>query len=95
MLKINTDSLKKSRATYQEQAQRMTDLKVKLAAVVDEIKAGWDTKAGDAFFEKYNTEWEKNITDYIEVIQHMSNNMQIADSKYQTVFDTAQKIKVH
>lgn len=95
MLKINADSLEKTKMTYQEQAQRMIDLKAKLSAAVDDIKDGWDTKAGDAFFKKYGNEWEKNITEYIEVIQHMSNNMQIADSKYQTVFDTAQKIKLH
>lgn len=95
MLKVNEESLKKAKGTYQEQAQRMRALKAKLSTAVSGIKEGWDSKAGDAFFKKYDNEWEKNITDYSEVIQHMSDNMSIADNKYQTVFDTAEKIKLH
>jgi WXG100 family type VII secretion target len=95
MLKINEESLKKAKLTYNEQAQRMRDLKKKLSTAVDGIKDGWDTKAGDEFFKKYDNEWEKNIIDYIDVIQHMSDNMQIANNKYKTVFDTAEKIKLH
>jgi len=94
MLKINEESLKKAKTSYQEQAERMRNLKVKLSIAVDGIKEGWDSKAGDEFFKKYNNEWEKNITDYIDVIQHMSDNMKIADDKYQTVFDTAEGIKL-
>lgn len=94
MLKVNEESLKKAKATYQEQSQRMRDLKAKLSTAVSGIKEGWDSSAGDEFFKKYDNEWEKNITDYIEVIQHMSDNMNIADNKYQTVFDTAEIIKL-
>lgn len=95
ILKINADSLKKAKTSYYEQAQRMRALKVKLDTAVESIKDGWDTKAGDKFFEKYDTDWDKNITDYIDVIQHMSDNMKIADSKYEVVFNTAEKIKLH
>jgi WXG100 family type VII secretion target len=94
MLKINEELLNKTKVTYQEQAQRMIDLKAKFSVAVEDIKDGWDTQAGDAFFEKYDNEWEKNITSYIEVIQNMSRNMQIADSKYQHVYETAQKIRL-
>ena len=94
MLKINEESLKKAKTTYHDQAQRMRDLKTKLSTAVDGIKEGWNSKAGDEFFNKYDEEWEKNITDYIDVIQHMSDNMKIADNKYQTVFDTAEDIKL-
>jgi WXG100 family type VII secretion target len=95
MLKVNEEALKKAKVTYREQSQRMRDLKSKLSTAVDGIKDGWDSKAGDAFFTKYDNEWVQNIKDYIDVIQHMSDNMQIADDKYQTVFDTADKIKLH
>jgi WXG100 family type VII secretion target len=95
MLQVNEESLKKAKTSYNEQAQRMRELKVKLCTAVDGIKEGWDSKAGDEFFKKYDNEWVKNITDYIDVIQHMSDNMQIADNKYQTVFDTADNIKLH
>lgn len=72
----------------------MIDLKAKLSVAVEDIKEGWDTQAGDAFFEKYGNEWDKNISNYIEVIQNMSRNMQIADSKYQSVYETAQIIRL-
>lgn len=95
MLKVNEESLKKAKLSYNEQAQRMRELKSKLSRAVDDIKEGWKSNAGDEFFKKFDNEWEKNITDYIDVIQHMSDNMKIADDKYQKVFDTAEKIKLH
>lgn len=94
MLKVNEEALKKAKTTYNDQAQRMRDLKAKLDKAVEDIKEGWNSKAGDEFFKKFDNEWEKNIIDYIDVIQHMSDNMKIADDKYQKVFDTAEKIKL-
>lgn len=95
MLKFNVDALKKARDVYSEQAQEMRNLKQKLSSAVEDIREGWNSSAGDEFFSKYDEQWMKNITDYIDVIQHMSDNMDIANNKYQTVYDYAEKIKLH
>lgn len=95
MLMFSEEALKKARDIYSDQAQEMRNLKAKLTTTVNDIREGWNTSAGDEFFKKYDDQWMKNITDYIDVIQHMSDNMDIANNKYQTVYDYAEKIKVH
>ena len=95
MLMFSEDALKRARDIYSDQAQEMRNLKAKLTTTVDDIRDGWNSSAGDEFFKKYDDQWMKNITDYIDVIQHMSDNMDIANNKYQTVYDYAEKIKVH
>jgi WXG100 family type VII secretion target len=92
---FSEEALKKARDIYSDQAQEMRDLKTKLSIAVDDIKEGWNSSAGDEFFKKYDDEWIKNINNYIDVIQHMSDNMDIANNKYLTVFDNAEKIKLH
>ncbi|MDF2904941.1 MAG: hypothetical protein K0R34_262 [Herbinix sp.] len=95
MLMFSEEALTKARDVYSNQAQEMRDLKAKLTVAVDDIREGWNSSAGDEFFKKYDEQWMKNITDYIDVIQHMSDNMDIANNKYQTVYDYAEKVKVH
>lgn len=95
MLMFSEEALKKARDIYSDQAQNMRDLKTKLTTAVDDIKKGWNSTAGDEFFKKYDSEWIINIDNYIAVIQHMSDNMDIANNKYQTVYNDAEKVKLH
>lgn len=94
MLYLDKDALDKAKTNYSTYAQDMTNLKTKLENAVNDIRNGWQSDAGDAFFTKFDDEWKKNFDDYINVINHMSSNMQIAKNKYQAVFDEADKLKL-
>lgn len=94
MLYLDKDALDKAKTNYSTYAQDMTTLKTKLENAVDDIRNGWQSSAGDAFFKKFDDEWKKNFDDYINAINHMSSNMQIAKNKYQEVFDEADKLKL-
>lgn len=94
MLYLDKDALDKAKTNYSTYAQDMKTLKTKLESAVDDIRSGWKSDAGDAFFKKFDDEWKKNFDDYINVINHMSCNMQIAKNKYQAVFDEADKLKL-
>lgn len=92
MLIIDRDAFEKAKTDYLSYAEQMRELKTKLVEAISEIRAGWQSDAGDAFFKKFDEEWEKNFDDYINVIEHMSKNMEIAQNKYQTVFDEADRL---
>lgn len=94
MLYLDKDALDKAKTNYSTYAQDMRNLKTNLEVAVDDIRDGWQSDAGDAFFKKFDDEWKKNFDDYINVINHMSSNMQIAKNKYQAVFDEADKLKL-
>ena len=94
MLYLDRDALSTAKSNYSSYATRMATLKTNLETAVTDLRAGWKTDAGDAFFKKYDDEWVKNLTDYINVINHMSSNMKIATDKYQEVFDEADKLNL-
>lgn len=94
MLYLDKEALETAKNQYTNCAERMKTLKSTLESAVEGLRDGWKSDAGDAFFKKYDDEWVKNFTDYINVIEHMSSNMLIAKNKYQEVFDEADKIKL-
>lgn len=94
MLYLDREALETAKNNYSSYARRMTSLKDKLVQATEEIKGGWDTDAGVAFFTKFNDEWKKNFDDYTEVVKHMADNMDVAKNKYQAIFDQADKLKI-
>ena len=68
MLYLDKDALDKAKTNYSTYAQDMKTLKTKLESAVDDIRSGWKSDAGDAFFKKFDDEWKKNFDDYINVM---------------------------
>ncbi len=93
-LRFDLDVMKSAEASYQDYAARMTDVKMNLRQAIDAVRSDWDTDAGDAFFKKFDTDWEKNVENYIAVIQHMSDNMRIANSNYTSVWEEAKALNL-
>ena len=94
MLYLDKDALNMAKTNYSTYADDMDILKSTLETAVEDIRKDWKSDAGDAFFTKFDDEWKKNFDDYINVINHMSSNMQIAQNKYQAIFDEAEKLKL-
>ena len=95
VLKIDQDALETAKSNYTNYAQQMEELRNRLKSAVEDTRGGWKSDGGDEFFKKFDDEWYKNFNDYIAVIDHMASNMQIAKSKYQSVFDEANKLNLH
>lgn len=91
---ISEEAMNKAQENYLECATRMDSLKTKLQAAVEDIRSGWDSDAGKAFFEKFDDEWCKHLTDYTAVIKHMSENMEDSIRKYHPLFEDADKINL-
>ena len=88
-LKLNQEEMINAQA-----AQDMQDLRTSLNASIGRIRNAWNSDAGIAFFDKFDTQWDRNMADYTNVMQHMAENMQIANSRYQEVFDAAVQLKL-
>lgn len=94
MLKINEEAMETAKSGYNDCATRMRTLRDTLKQSVDEIRTGWNSEGGKAFFKKFDDQWYKNFNDYIDVIEHMSDNMTISKNKYQPLFDEADKLNL-
>lgn len=93
-LKFDLDVMKNAEASYQDYATRMAAVKTNLRQAIDAVRSDWDTDAGAAFFAKFDDDWERNVEDYIAVIQHMSDNMRIANSNYSSVWEEAKALNL-
>ena len=91
-LKVNFDAMSTAKTDYAEYSERMTSLKNKLKEAVSGLRGGWDSDGGDAFFEKFDNTWEKSFTDYIDVIDHMAQQIQSSADKYNEVLTAAQTV---
>ncbi len=93
-LKVSQEALDSAKSGYDDCVERMTKLRNNLQNAVDGIRSGWQSEGGEAFFEKFDNQWVKNFNDYIDVIEHMKENMKTSQNKYQTVFDEANKLGI-
>lgn len=94
LLMINEEAMETAKSSYDSCALRMKTLRDNLKTAVDDIRTGWDSDGGKAFFEKFDNQWYKNFNDYIAVIEHMSDSMAKSKSKYQPLFEEADKISI-
>ncbi len=91
---INQEQLQTAQTKYSEYAQQMDDLRKTLKDAVDNIRDSWQSEAGEVFFSKFDEDWEKNVKDYVNVLNHMADNMLKANTLYEEVFDAAEALKV-
>lgn len=91
---IDEEALSSAKTQYATEAKDMQDLKDRLKQAVEDLKTGWDTDAGKAFIKKFEDNLYKNMQLYADTIQHMSDNMGIATSKYDAVFREAEQLKL-
>ena len=93
-LKISEEAMDAAKSSYDDCVEKMKQLRKNLKKAVEEIRSGWDSDGGEAFFVKFDDEWYKNFNDYIAVMEHMSENIQKAKNKYQPLFEEADKLKL-
>lgn len=93
-LKYDTEKMESVKATYNTCVADMDTLQSKMQATVNEVRDAWKSKAGDAFFDKYDNEWLKGFTHYKEVLQHMAENLDVASGRYSEISQQADALKI-
>lgn len=93
-LKLDQEVMVSAQECYSQEAQDMEDLRTELMNAVTQLRAGWDSEAGREFFSQFDDVWQKGMKNYADVVRHMADNMQLANSKYQEVIDQAQKLNL-
>ncbi len=94
-LKYDIEKMLEVKQVYADAVIKMTEIQKKMQKMVDSVKDGWDSDAGTAFFEKYDEEWLKGFTQYKQVLNHMSENLNTAQGKYNEVTELAKKTKLN
>ena len=100
-LKYDTEQMATTRRIYKECVNGSTDgssgligIQAKMQAMVNEVRDAWKSEAGDAFFAKYDNEWLQGFVQYKEVLDHMADNLNIAEGKYSEITRQAEALKI-
>lgn len=91
-LKYNTDLIQQVVRIYDESVSSMDSMLKDMDNMVDDLRQGWKSEAGQAFFDKYNDDWLNGFVQYQEVLLHMSKNLGIANREYQSVTEKAKDL---
>lgn len=94
VLKYDVEVMQSVKNDYTSCIKDMKSLKKKMQNMVSEIEDAWKSEAGTAFFEKFNDEWLDSFTQYVKVLEHMSENLDYAKGKYSEITKKANAIKL-
>ena len=93
-LKYDTEQMNETKRIYNECVTDMETLRTKMGKMVDDVKEGWKSEAGNAFFDKYDNEWLQGFVQYKEVLSHMAENLDSAKGKYSEITRQAKALKI-
>ena len=91
-LTIGPEAMESAKNEYDNYSQQMSALKTKLTNSVNALRTDWNSEGGEAFFDKFDNTWQTSFTQYIDVINHMSAQLESAKTQYQTVIDEVNKL---
>ena len=91
-LVLDQNELRKASVDLRRHGDDMSQLADNLTQAVDRLRVDWDSDAGRAFFEKFDTSMIKHIRDHAIVFNHMSENLSTAVSMYEEIFQAANTV---
>ena len=87
-LKVDLDQMSRSINEYQSAINDFKDLKTSLKGTIDTLKnSGWKSGASTAYFETFDTTWEKNISLHITILEHLQTCMTKAKADYEDLYN--------
>ncbi len=93
ILKIDEEALNNAAEVYSAQHDSMEKIYKAVGVSVEGLRNDWKSAAGDEFFKKYDDGLQANLKLYADVLQHMSDNIEHAKTKYAEVITEKEKLK--
>ncbi|WP_294352548.1 hypothetical protein [uncultured Clostridium sp.] len=91
--KVEIEAFDTAVSEYTAAKDEMVSIRNELLKVLETLKTnGWNSVAGEAFFEKYNNDWVKNIDLYTSIIDLMNTILIEAKGNFNDLVTDAQKL---
>jgi len=91
-LLLNLEALSSASTQLSNCQQAMDTLRNNIISSFEQLRVEWRSDAGDSFFASFERELLDNLRDHVVVLQHMSQNLNMAHDKYQDVFVAADAV---
>lgn len=89
---IDQSALQKASTDLATKCEELRTLRNTIEASFTQLKAEWDSDAGKAFFNKFESDLLKNMEKYSTVFEYMSENLSTSLQKYEDVFRAADSV---
>ena len=78
-----------------DSADDLNTYKDKVIQSLDKLKKDWNTAAGKNFMQNVDTDWTKEVENYIKIIGAVEELLEEAATQYEKVEDEVDKIKFY
>ncbi|HOQ37501.1 MAG TPA: WXG100 family type VII secretion target [Acetivibrio sp.] len=91
---FNTETMAETVNQYKEAIAEIDGIKRTLKEKLEVLKTvSWQSKGGEAFFEKFKFDWADETDKYISVVEHMCELLNIAKNSFEDLLKEAEKLK--
>lgn len=91
-LKFDVEEIRRMRKKIQDTATELKEFKVSLLQELENLKNGWKTPAGKRFVADVDTDWAKQVDQYVVIIEAVDKLLEVAEKNYRDVEEAAQKV---
>ena len=92
-LRYDSDAFQTAITEYQNVKQNFQDIKSSLTDCIESLRSGWQTSAGDAFFENFDDDLSPALDKYINFLSYLIESLEAARISYDSVVDQAQNLR--
>ena len=89
---LDEEAFTKAARNMTELAGKMDGLRNRISGLLAELQKGFQTPAGEKFFKACGSTLLQPLDDQKRVINHVSENLTIAQQSYQSVFQEFEKL---
>ena len=94
-LKFDIEKINDMKKSLSDSSDDLNTYKDKVIQSLDKLKKDWNTAAGKNFMQNVDTDWTKEVENYIKIIGAVEELLEEAATQYAKVEDEVDKIKFY
>lgn len=94
-LKFDLDKMYDMKNKLADTATDLMNYKTTLVNLLEELKKDWNTSAGNKFFAEVDTDWAKQVEQYVTIVNAVESLLEEAISQYSIVEEEVHTLKFY
>ena len=92
-INVDLDQLQDTWKVYKSEVTNLKACMRKLDSAIGDLKsADWISDAATAYFNNYDTAWKENMQRQTDILEHLRDCLETADSEYQNIYDAVGRL---
>lgn len=94
-LKFDLDKMYDMKNKLADTATDLMNYKTTLVNLLEDLKKDWNTSAGNKFFSEVDTDWAKQVDQYVAIVNAVESLIEEAISQYSIVEEEVHTLKFY